>query len=190
MEAVLQCITKGTNASQKVPADFQEKVLGFVHHIIVLREVNAYRMSDIANMDQTICRFDSPPSATNVRGARTICITTTGAEKHGFTVYLGILANGSKLPAFVVFKERCGQLGPWVKAALRILEIVLVTTTTNGWMTKEKVHHWLRGLWDVSSYSTRRLLMLDCYHPHLAEGTKKLAHNSTLTLSTFSVAAV
>ena len=52
-------------------------------------------MSEITNIDQTMCDCDSPPSATHkVRGAQMIYIAVTGAEKRGFTVCLGILADG------------------------------------------------------------------------------------------------
>ena len=75
-------------------------------------------------------------------GAQTTCIATTGAQKHGFTVHvcLGILADGSKLPAFVILNERSGQLGARVKEALKLPENVHVTATTGGWMMGEKVH--------------------------------------------------
>ncbi len=62
-------------------------------------------MTHIGNMDQTMCRFDMAPNSTNnIRGERDIRIATTGGAKIGFTVALTALADGTKLPAFIVFK--------------------------------------------------------------------------------------
>ena len=63
----------------------------------------------IVNMDQTIYHFDMAPAYTNnVRGEKMIRIKTTRAEKKGFTVGLAAIADGSKLPAIIIFNERRG----------------------------------------------------------------------------------
>ena len=36
----------------------------------------------------------------------------------------------------VIFKEKNGELGPRVRAALKVPDNVRITTTTIGWMTK------------------------------------------------------
>ena len=74
-----------------------------------------------------MCRFDMPPKRTNnIRGARTVRIKTTRAEKKGFTVALAADAAGNKLPALVIFKERGGRLGEWVMKKMRIPSNVMV----------------------------------------------------------------
>ena len=78
----------GTNASQKVPADFTEQFQDFHQSIIQARKVHKIDPSDIINMDQMMVRFDMPRSKTNdvhVRGKKDIIIKTTKAEKKGFT---------------------------------------------------------------------------------------------------------
>ena len=53
-----------------------------------------------------------PPKRTNTKkGAKTVRIKTTRAEKKGFTVALAAMADGTKLPAVIIFKERGGVLG-------------------------------------------------------------------------------
>ena len=95
------------------------------------------------------CRFDPLPGATNnIRGARTVRIATSGVQKKGFTVALCASAAGEKLPAYIIFKERGGKLGPRVKAALTSPENVKVSASTNGRMTREELHHWIRGVCD------------------------------------------
>lgn len=45
-----------TNVSQKVPDDYTEHLTHFRRAIFRYRELHDYRISDIANMDQTMCR--------------------------------------------------------------------------------------------------------------------------------------
>ena len=112
---------RGTNTAQKVPADFADKLLDLRERIITIRKANDIGPSGIINMDQTMCRFDMPPSYTNsVRGSKTIRIKTTRAEKKGFTIALAATAAGEKLPAVVIFKERGGVLGDRVRRGLRV----------------------------------------------------------------------
>ena len=105
------------NTSQKVPADYQDQQKHFCRAIVRYRELHTYRMNGICITDQTMfknvfdtSRFDSAPSSTNsIRDLHSIRIATT--EK-GFTVALCALADGTKLPAMVMFKEKDGELGP------------------------------------------------------------------------------
>ena len=56
-------------------------------------------------MDETPMSFDLPSSYTlEKRSSSTVNIKTTGHEKSTFTVVLGIMADGSKLPPVVIFK--------------------------------------------------------------------------------------
>ena len=91
------------------------------------------------------------------------------------TVALCASESGEKLPAYIIFKERGGQLGPCVKAALVVPNNVHVSASLNGWMTCEELHHWIRGVWKDSS--ERRLLTLDHYRPHMGADTQSLAES-------------
>ena len=93
-------------------------------------------------MDQIMCRFDTIPSRTNdIQGTRQIRITHTGANRKGFTVALAAKGNGEKLPALIIFKNKNGELGPRVRAQLRIPSNVMVKASPNGWMTAA-FYHW------------------------------------------------
>ena len=158
---------RGTNTSQRVPADYQEQLAHFRHTIIRARELYNHALSHIANMDQTMVKFDSPPNCTNnIKGMRSVCIATTGAQKRGFTVALCPCADGRKLPAMIIFKERNGQLGKRVRASLQCPDNVRVTATTNGWMTEEKLLWWIQYIWNKAENGECRLLVLDHYKPH------------------------
>ena len=96
----------GTNAAQKVPADYQDQLHDFLRTIIAIRRAKHIQPSAIVNMDQTMCQFDMPPPRTNSKkGVKTVRIKTTRAEKKGFTVALAATASGEKLPALIIFKE-------------------------------------------------------------------------------------
>ena len=77
--------------------------------VIAVRKAKNIDPHQIINMDQTMCRFDMPPKHTNTKkGAKT---KTTRAKKKGFTVALAAMADGTKLPAVIIFKECGGVLG-------------------------------------------------------------------------------
>ena len=122
-------------------------------------------------MDQTMVRFDMPCRRTNeLKGNKTVRIKTSRAEKKGFTVSL---AEGDKLPAFLIFKERSGQLGQRVRRNLIYPGNVCVFASTNGWMTRELFNTWLRTVY--KRHQQRKLLILDEYRPHKADDSRKIA---------------
>ena len=132
-----------------MPRDYAEQCKQFSDSIKEKRRVRNYPLTMIGNMDQTQVRFDMAPSRTNeIRGASTVRIATTGGSKKGFTVSLAAMANGQKLPSFIVFKEgRKASIPPRVFAALRIPHNVRITATSNGWMTGDKIKEWIEMIW-------------------------------------------
>ena len=145
--------------------------------VITIRKAESIGPADIINMDQTICRFDMPPSRTNnKRGERTIRIKTTRAEKKGFTVALAATASGKKFPAVIMFKERGGSLGVHVRRSVCIPPNVRVRASTNGWMTADEYQHWLAYVYGKETQ--RRLLIVDSYKPHQTEDSVKKVKDS------------
>ena len=158
----------GTNSSQFVPANYADKLMTFRKVVISIRKNKNISPSNIINMDQTMCRFDMPPSRTNSKkGMKTVRIKTTRAEKKGFTVALAATADGRKLPAVIIFKERGGALGVRVKSKLKIPANVRVRASTNGWMTAPEYHHWLTSV--LKKQDERRLLIVDSYRAHITK---------------------
>lgn len=165
-------LRRGTNDAQKVPADYKEKITAFHDSINSLRRRWDYTDFNIANMDQTMVRFDSVPNFTNeLKGAKTVRISHTGGNKKGCTVALSATASGHKLPAFIIFKERNGVIPPKVAAELAVPPNVRVSASLNGWMTMEKMHEWIRRVWGPNCDDVRRVLILDSYRPHTAPAT-------------------
>lgn len=167
-------IRRGTNESQKLPNDFHEQVLQFKDTIQAKRREHDYTPFQVGNMDQTQCRFDMAPNTTNnKKGEKTIRISTSGGAKKGFTVALTALANGTKLPAYVVFKEPSGRIPPRVFANLHIPANIRLTATKNGWMTSDKMRDWCERVWGPNQNDVRRLLVLDQAPIHRTAATRE-----------------
>ena len=166
-------IRRGTNESQKLPEEFGAMVTDFKELVQLKRTDEDYIDVHIGNMDQTMCRFDMAPKATNhTIGDRTVRIAATGGSKKGFTVALAGLANGTKLPAFVVFREgRNAVIPPRVMANLHVPQNVRLTASQNGWMTGDKMASWVNRVWGANEDDVRRLLILDQARIHTMQQT-------------------
>ena len=165
-------ILRGTSEAQKIPADYGEKIKEFLELIKTKRRQNDYTLYNIGNMDQTMCRFDMAPTATNsLKNERSVRIATTGGSKRGFTVALCGLATGDKKPAYICFKERNATIPPRVFANLRIPDNVMVTVSLNGWMTRDKMQHWVNRVWGQNVDDVRRLIILDRARIHTMPAT-------------------
>ncbi len=70
-----------------------------------LRIEHNYLLKYIGNMDETPLWFDLPSNTTiDHKEAKTVSIHTTGHIRSSFTVILGCMADGTKLPAVCIFK--------------------------------------------------------------------------------------
>lgn len=95
-------------------------------------------------------------------------------QRKRFTVSLYACSNGRKLPAYIVFKERNGQLGPCVLRQSNIPNDDRITAT-NGWMMKEEILKWFCRVWGNPEDDVHRLLMLDHCRPHTSVKVKQIA---------------
>lgn len=72
-----------------------------------LRQEHDYDLSQIGNADQTPLWFDAPENTTtDFRGATSVFVRTTDAERHRCTVMLCITADGRELLPYVVFRKK------------------------------------------------------------------------------------
>lgn len=167
-------VRRGTNEAQKLPEEYADLIANFKSEIMDLRRDNDYTDVNIANMDQTMVRFDMASKTTNEeRGSRDVRIATTGGAKRGFTVALCATASGYKKPAYIVFKERRGAIPARVLANLRVPANIRLTASQNGWMTGHKMGDWLERIWGPSTDDVRRLLVLDKACIHTMDATQQ-----------------
>ncbi len=100
-------LRRRTRISQKMPKDYEEKIITFQRFIIKMRQQNSYELGQIGNMDEVPMCFDMPPDHTvNNRGEKTVQIKTSAHEKSHFTVVLSCCADGTKLQSLVIFKRK------------------------------------------------------------------------------------
>src|SRR6266540_3600815 len=94
-----------THIAQYLPENLLKKQQNFLAFILYRCIQYDYLLKYISNMDETPVTFDLPYSTTlDHRDTSTVNIQITGHEKSNFTVILGCMADGIKLPAICIFK--------------------------------------------------------------------------------------
>ena len=90
-------IRRRTSIAQRLPDDFENKLVEYQRYIIQLRKTRQYANDMIANADQTPLTFDIPFNHTlDFKGRKSIVLKTTGNEKNRFTVMLGPTATARR----------------------------------------------------------------------------------------------
>uniref|UniRef100_A0A8C5ADR7 HTH CENPB-type domain-containing protein n=1 Tax=Gadus morhua TaxID=8049 RepID=A0A8C5ADR7_GADMO len=145
--------------AQHLPSDFGEKLLPFQRFVINLRKKHSYPLDQIGNADQTPIYFDMPTSVTvNRKGEKSVRIT----------VMLTCLADGSKLPPYVILKRKTVPKDP-------IAAGIIVRAQEKGWMESGLVVDLLKVVWGARYRGLRKrrnMLVLDAFRRHLTESVK------------------
>lgn len=163
-----------TNDSQHAPEAFADVINQFRQVVLQARTSMNIDIADLWNMDQTMVHFDSPTRRTNnTIGESRIRISNTGVSRKGFTVALCVSAAGEKMPAFIIFKERSGEIPGRVRRSLTIPNNVVVAASLNGWMTTPLLHMWISNVFSHNAHN-RSILLLDKYAPHHTRETAVL----------------
>lgn len=167
-----------TKIAQKLPEDYNDKLINFQRFVINLRKKYEYPLSQIGNMDETPVYFDMPSNKTvDVKGRKTIFTRSTGHEKTRFTVVLTCLANGEKLKPMVIFKRK-------TLPKIKFPDGIFVHVHENGWMDEEGVRLWLNNIWDKRPDNQERsLLVWDMFRSHLTENVKMRARRKNVDMA-------
>ena len=164
-------IRRRTTISQKLPENFEDKLLKFQRYIIAERKKHEYDLSLIGNADQTPLTFDMPANSTvDAKGTKSVSIMTTGHEKDRFTVMLACLGDGTKLPPYVVFKRKT------LPKDLVLPRGIHVRAQAKGWMDESLVKDWLNSVWSKVGglLRKRNLLVWDSFRAHLSDNVKRV----------------
>jgi hypothetical protein len=95
------CMRAKTKISQKMPAEYKDKIIEFHRIVINARKKEKFELSQIANMDEVPLTFNVPSNKTaDSKGAKSITVKTCGHRKTHYTVVLSCCADGTKLPPF------------------------------------------------------------------------------------------
>uniref|UniRef100_A0A671NPD7 HTH CENPB-type domain-containing protein n=1 Tax=Sinocyclocheilus anshuiensis TaxID=1608454 RepID=A0A671NPD7_9TELE len=156
--------------AQRLPSDFMEKLLSFQHYVIGLRKKHSYPLDQMGNADQRPVFFDMPTSATiHKKGEKSVIVKSTGNEKSRVTVMLACLADGTKLPPYVILKSK-------TVPKEGIPTGIIVCAQKKGWMETELVVDWLKVVWGRRSgplRNKRNMLILDAFRGHLTSPVKE-----------------
>ena len=106
-----------------------------------LRNSYEFDLGSIWNMDETPMLFDMPGNRTvDVKGAKTVSVKTTGAEKQHFTVVLSCLADSTKLKLAIVLKRKTMPME-------KLPAGVVVYVQPKGWIDESILMDWLCDVW-------------------------------------------
>lgn len=162
-------IRRRTTLCQKLPAEYEDQVVKFHRFVNALRRDHVYDLSQIGNADQTPVWFDAPENCTvDVKGAKSVSVRTTGAERQRCTVMLCVTADGRKLPPYVVFKRKTMPKEKFPQG-------IVVRVQEKGWMSDELVVDWLKTVWQNrpgALLHRKALLVLDSFRGHLTNRVK------------------
>ena len=71
-----------TSTAQKMPIEYESKIVSFQKFVLDARKKNGFEISPIGNMDEVPLTFDVPSNKTvDVKGAKTITVKTSGHDK-------------------------------------------------------------------------------------------------------------
>lgn len=164
-------LRRRTSICQKLPVEFEDKMVSFQRFVIRLREENNYMMGQIGNADETPVWFDMPSSTTiTERGTKDVKLLSTGNEHSRFTVMLACTADGRKLPPFVIFKRKTMPKEAFPPG-------VVVRVNEKGYMDEVMMLEWIRVVWNRrpgALLRPRSMLVLDAFRGHLTEGVKRV----------------
>lgn len=163
-------LRRRTSLAQRLPADFREKLVNYQRFVIKLRKKHEYPLDQMGNADQTPVFFDMPTSVTvHKRGDKSVIVKSTGNEKSRVTVMLTCLADGTKLPPYVILKRKTLPKDPMPAG-------IIVRAQEKGWMESRLVVDWLKVVWVRRPGGLRRrryMLVLDAFHGHVTDEVKK-----------------
>ena len=160
-------IRQKTSVGQHLPQDLEEKVANFVKKCNTIRERHHLPQHCIGNMDETAIWADMPGNSTiAVRGSKSVPILTTGHEKQRITVCLAAMADGTKLPPFVVLK------GKRMLKDVASIPNVIVRMSKNAWMDEDLTSEWVDKIWEGAPLPGKRLLVWDLFKCHSTQKVK------------------
>lgn len=169
-----------TTLAQRLPRDYEEKIVQFHQFVIRQRRAHNYPLHLVANMDESPIQFDMPSNRTvSTISEKTVKIRTTGNEKNRLTVVLACTGDGSKLKPLVIFKRK-------TMPKIQNKHGVVVAVQEKGWMDSEIMKIWIEKVWRcrIGGLSRRRsLLVLDSFEAHKTEQVKRLLKSENTDLA-------
>ena len=125
-------LRRRTTICQKLPKDFEQKLLNYQWCITNLRKTGNFLMRQMANGDEMAIYLDMPPNYTLEKtGVKEVLLKTTGCEKLHLTVMLAATADGREVPPLLILKRKT------LPKSEAFPKDVIVRAQEKGWMTEE-----------------------------------------------------
>lgn len=163
-------LRRRTSICQKLPEEYEDKLIEFQLYVNSLRRQHGYVFGQIGNADETPVWFDMPSSTTVCeRGAKEVKLLSTGSEHSRFTVMLSCTADGRKLPPFIIFKRKTLPKEAFPRD-------VVVRVNEKGYMDEALMREWIRTVWNRrpgALLQRRNMLVLDAFRGHLTTSVKE-----------------
>ncbi|RMC15171.1 hypothetical protein DUI87_07353 [Hirundo rustica rustica] len=158
-----------------------EKVIAFQQYVIGLHKGHDYLLSQMGSADETPVSFDEPSNnVIEEIGTKSVIIKTLGNEKMCITVMLAVLADGIKLPPYVILKRKT-MLKDQLPTG------IIVRCQNQGWMSTDLMKDWLNIVWNSRPgvlVHKRRMLVLRTLRGYLTPAMKNIigAKNTALAV--------
>lgn len=163
-------LRRRTSVCQKLPAEFEHKLVEYQRFVIELRRQRCYMMGHMGNADETPVWFDMPSNTTvTEKAAKQVKLLTTGNEHSRFTVMLACTADGKKLPPYIIFKRKTLPKEDFPRD-------VIVRASEKGFMNESLMLEWIRLVWNRrpgALFQRPSMLVLDSYRGHLTADVKR-----------------
>ena len=170
-------LRRKTTAAQKDPEQLIDKLVAYVLQARILSKRFGYQPCNIIAMDETAVWADMTSETTvESKGARTVCLKTTGHEKVKVSVCLAAKAGGSKMKPMIVFgggKREVKKLNEEFRSKC------VIASSGNAWMNEGLTLIWVDKVLGKFSFG-RRLLALDSFSCHIMDSVRdKVKENNT-----------
>ena len=132
MSRIGRALRRMMTICQKLPKDFEQKLLNYQRYITNLRKARNFLMGQMANADETAICLDMPQNYTlKKEGVKEVLSKTTGCEKLRLTVTLAVTAGGRKLPPLLILTRKT------LPNSEAFPKDVVVRAQGKGWKTEE-----------------------------------------------------
>lgn len=157
-----------------------QKFIPFQQYVIGLYKGHDYLLSQIGNADETPVSFDKPTNnIIEEAGTKSVIIKTLGNEKMCSIAVLAVLADGMKLPPYVILKRKT-MLKDQLPTG------IIVRCQNQGWISTDLMKYWLNIVWNKRPgvlECKKRIFVLGTFKGYLTSAVKDIIGEKNITLA-------
>ncbi|KAK2509148.1 hypothetical protein MC885_012543, partial [Smutsia gigantea] len=154
---------------QQLPEDLTEKLVTYQRSVLALRRAHDYQVAQMGNADETPICLEVPSRVTvDNQGEKPVLVKTPGREKLKITAMLGVLADGRKLPPYIILRGTYIPPGKFPSG-------MEIRCHRYGWMTEDLMQDWLEVVWrrrTGAAPKQRGMLILNGFRGHATDSVK------------------